>query len=128
MNRRYASVLLCALGLMLIAGAPARAAEPVALRVLVVQPTDLKAYLHELQVAQGIIKKAGMTTKLRAWQAQFAGPEAGTVIVSLEFANLAELAHYYEATRANADLAAQLAKIATLRKVVSDSLYQELGQ
>jgi hypothetical protein len=118
--------LLCALGLMLAAGLPARAAEPTALRVLVVQPTDLKAYLHELDVAQGIIRKAGLSTKLRAWQAQFAGTEAGTVIVSLEFANLSELAHYYELARGNADMAAELAKIATLRKVVSDSLYQEL--
>lgn len=127
MNRKSAPVLLCALGLMLIAGLPARAAEPTALRVLVVQPTDLKAYLHELDVAQGIIRKAGLSTKLRAWQAQFAGPEAGTVIVSLEFANLGELAHYYEMTRSNAELAAELAKIVTLRKVVSDSLYQELA-
>jgi hypothetical protein len=126
MKKKSASVLLCALGLMLIAGTPAWAAEPVALRVLVVQPTDLKAYLHELQAAQGIIKKAGMSTKVRIWQAQFAGPEAGTVIVSLEFANLAELAHYYELTRNNAELAAELAKLAPLRKVVSDSLYQEL--
>ena len=126
MNRRSASVLLCALGLMLIAGMPAQAAEPTALRILVVQPSDLKAYLHELDIAQGMIKKAGMSTRLRAWQAQFAGTEAGTVIVSLEFANLGELARYYEMTRTNAELAAELAKIVALRKVVSDSLYQEL--
>ena len=126
MKSKSASALLCALGLMLIAGVSAQAAEPTALRVLVVQPSDLKAYLHELDIAQGIIKKAGMSTRLRAWQAQFAGPEAGTVIVSLEFANLGELARYYEMTRNNAELAAELVKLAALRKVVSDSLYQEL--
>jgi hypothetical protein len=126
MKKRFASILLSAVGALLMGSSLAQAAEPVALRVLVVQPTDLKAYVQELQVAQGIIKKAGLTTKVRAWQAQFAGAETGTVIVSLEFANLAELARYYELTRTNAELAAQLAKFATLRKIVSDSLYQEL--
>lgn len=126
MKRKIASMLVSVTGVLMLAGL-AHAAEPVALRVLVVQPSDLKAYAHELGVAVGILKKIGIPATLRVWQAQFAGPEAGTVVVSLEFANLATMARYYEAARANADLAAELAKIATLRKVVSDSLYQEIG-
>jgi len=126
MKRKTASVLLSMAAIMLIGGV-AQAAEPVALRVLVVQPANLQAYVHELGVAKGILKKAGAPGTIRVWQAQFAGAEAGTVIVSIEFANLAGLAHYYEAARSNADLVAELAKLATMRKVVSDSLYQELS-
>ena len=126
MKRTFASALLITTALFLSAQV-ANAAEPVALRVIVVQPTDLKAYVHELGNAQGLIKKAGVSAIVRIWQAQFAGSDAGTVIVSLEFANMAALAHYYEAARSNADLAAELAKLATMRKIVSDSLYTELG-
>jgi hypothetical protein len=126
MKRKFASVVLSTAALFLMAGL-AHAGEPVALRVLVVQPTNLQAYVHELSVAQGMLKKAGAPGTVRAWQAQFAGAEAGTVIVSIEFANLAGLARYYEAARTNSELVAELAKLATMRKVVSDSLYQELG-
>jgi len=126
MNRKIASILLSAAALFLMAGA-VQAAEPVALRILVVQAPDLKAYVHELGVAQGIIKKTGVSAMVRVWRAQFAGPDAGTVVVSLEFANLAALAKYYEAARSNAELGAELAKIATMRKVVSDSLYEEMS-
>jgi hypothetical protein len=118
--------LLCVLGLTLLGGAT-RAAEPAVMRVLVVQPTDLKTYVHELGLAQGLLNKAGMNVRVRVWQAQFAGEHAGTIAVSLEFANLAEMARYYELGHSNPEMAAELAKIAVLRKVVSESLYQDVG-
>jgi len=126
MKRKIASALITTAALFLVGGL-AHAAEPATLRVLVVQPSNLKAYVHEVGVAQGILKKAGAPGTLRVWQAQFAGAEAGTVVVSIEFANLAALARYYEAARTNTEFAAELAKLVTMRKVVSDSLYQELG-
>jgi hypothetical protein len=75
---------------------------------------DLKAYVHELGVAQGVLKKAGALATVRIWQAQFAGEDAGTVVVQLEFANLGALARYYDATRSNPELAAELANLATM--------------
>ena len=124
--RRMIAATLLGMGGLLLLGAIAQAAEPSVMRVLVVQPADLKAYVHELSVADSILKKAGVAGTVRAWQAQFAGEDAGTVVVQLEFANLSALAHYYEATRSNAELAAELGKIVTMRKVISDSLFQEL--
>ena len=119
--------LLC-LSALLLFGAGAHAADSAVMRVVVVQPTDLKMYVSELGVAQRLLDKAGITVRVRVWQAQFAGKEAGTVAVALEFASLSEMARYYEQTQSNPELAAQLGKIAVLRKVVSDSLYQDIGR
>jgi hypothetical protein len=126
MKRKFTSALITTAALFLVGGL-AHAAAPATLRILVVQPSNLQAYVHELGIVQGILKKAGAPGTVRVWQAQFAGVDAGTVVVSIEFANLAALARYYELAKSNAEFAAELAKLAPMRKVVSDSLYQELG-
>jgi hypothetical protein len=75
-----------------------------------------------------MIRKAGLDVRVRVWQATFAGTQSGAVAVTLEFASMLDVARYQELTRSNAEYAAELAKIVSMRKLVSDSLYQELDR
>ena len=108
-----------------LGSASAFAAAPI-LRVIVVQSSDLKAYLHEIDTLRAEFKKAGVPVTLRAWRARFAGTDTGAIIVSVEMADLATLAKVDEAQKSNADIAATMQRIGGLRKIVSDSLYEEL--
>jgi ribosomal protein L11 len=95
-------------------------------RVIVVQTTDLKAYIKEVDTLRAEFKKAGVPVTLRAWRARFAGAEAGAVVVSVEMADLATLAKVDDAQKNNAEISATMQRIGALRKIVSDSLYEEL--
>lgn len=120
-------VLLCgwmALGLALASGAAL--AAPV-LRVIVVDTRDLKAYLHEVEQLRAEYKKAGVPITLRAWRATFAGPDAGSVVVTVEVADLATLAKVQEMQKSNAEIAATMQRIGALRHIDSDSLFEELS-
>lgn len=96
------------------------------LRVVVVQTTDVAGYVKALQEGQAILKSKGSTGTIRAWVATFAGPEAGSVIVSVEYPNLEALAKDTALMRSDADLKGWLQKLGTMRKIVSDSIYEEL--
>ncbi len=119
-------VLLSALGLT--ASLSATAAGPAVTRIIVVQPTDVSAYMHELNVLQSIYKKIGQSIKLRVWRATYAGPEAGSVVVAVEFPDLAALAKLSETARSNAEIGAEMKKIGGMRKIVSDSIYEEVTE
>ena len=95
-------------------------------RVISVQVTDLKAYTHEVDVLQGQLKKAGAAVTIRIWRARFAGSETGTLIVAIEMPDLATLAKVDELQKSNAEIAGTMQKIGALRKIVSDSLYDEV--
>jgi hypothetical protein len=114
----------------LCASFSAAAADEAALglmRVLVVQTADVSTYAHEVENLQALLKKAGQTSRIRVWQATYAGADAGSVVVSIEVANLAALAKLNDAIKTNADLAAEMKKIGGMRKIVSDSLYDLVG-
>jgi hypothetical protein len=101
-------------------------ANATALRVVVVQTTDVAAYTKGLQDGQALLKTKGSAGKLRAWVATYAGPDTGTVVVSVEYPNTEALVKDYALMRNDADLRAWLAGLAKIRKVVSDSIYEEL--
>jgi hypothetical protein len=124
MNKKTGSVLLAGLALVLMS-ARVLAADPVVLRVIVVETADVSAYTHEISTLGAISKKIGSPVTLRVFRARFAGPNTGTVVVSVEYANLSALAKNDELMRSNADLVAQMKKIAAIRKIVSDSIYEE---
>jgi hypothetical protein len=124
MKKKTGSAVLAGLALLLIS-AQALAAEPVVMRVIVVETADVSAYMHEVTTLSSLSKKAGMPMTLRVWKARFAGPNTGTVVVSVEYPNLAALAKNDAALGSNADLMAQMKKVAALRKIVSDSIYEE---
>lgn len=119
--------LLCGclvLGLSFTAGAAL--ASPV-LRVIVVDTRDLKAYLHEVEQLRAEYKKAGVPITLRAWRATFAGTDAGSLVVTVEVADLATLAKVQELQKSNAEIAATMQRIGGLRHIDSDSLFEELS-
>ncbi len=100
---------------------------PVA-RVIVIQTNDVSAYLHEVTALQELFKKAGSPLNLRVWRATFAGNEAGTIIVDIEYPNFAALAKGYELQRTNPDIVAAMKKIGGMRKIVSDNLYEQITE
>jgi spermidine/putrescine-binding protein len=110
----------------LAASLPVSAAEPPVLRVVTVQTTDVPAYVREIEALKALYKKQGVAVTVDAYQATYAGPNAGTVVVAVQVANLAALAKMNELTRTQPDLVAEMKKVSALRKVVSDSLYEKL--
>ena len=120
-----ASLLAGVVGLCTSVGA--FAADPSVLRVIAVQTEDVPAYVREVATLQSLYKKIGMPVTLRVWQATFAGPNTGAVIVSIEVPNLATIAKLRETMTGNADIAAEMKKISTMRKILSDRLYDGLA-
>jgi hypothetical protein len=116
--------LLALVGIAAFAG-PLTAADT-ALRVVVVETDDVGAYVAEVSRGMALMTAAGSQAKLRIWQARFAGTEAGTVIVSVEYPNLAALAEDDAMMAGNGDVRAWLAGLDKIRTIVSDSLYREL--
>ena len=121
MRLRYlaAALALCLLG--------EAAAEAATLRVVVVQPTDTDAYVKALEQGKALLKAKGSEGTIRVWRARFAGPEAGAVVVSIEFPNLESLAKDDARFASDPELKAWLQSLDKLRKVVSDSIYNELA-
>jgi hypothetical protein len=101
-------------------------AAPV-LRVIVVDVRDVKAYLHEVDALRTQYKKANVSINLRVWRATFAGPDAGSVVVSVEVPDLATLAKVQDMQKSNTEIAATMQRIGALRHIVSDSLYEEIS-
>src|ERR1700677_138733 len=98
------------------------------LRVIAVQTLDIKAYRHEVETLQDEFKKEGLPVTLRVWRATYAGPDTGTIIVTLEVPDLATLAKVQDAVmKPNSALGATMKRIEAIRKITSDSLYEELS-
>jgi hypothetical protein len=114
------------LTLILGMSSAAFAQKTTVLRVVVVKTDNVAAYLQELEKGKEIMKKIGITQQLRVWQATFAGPNAGSVVVGIEYPNMAALADAYAKTGADKDYQAWLKAMEKIRTIVSDSLYKEL--
>ena len=98
------------------------------LRVIAVQSSDIKTYRHEVETLQGEFKKEGLPVTLRVWRATYAGPDTGTLIVTVEVPDLATLAKIEDAvTRPGSALGATMKRIEAIRKITSDSLYEEIS-
>lgn len=104
----------------------ASAAHATVLRVVTIQTDNTEAYVKEIGNGQALLKKLGSTAILRVWRARFAGPDAGTVVVSIEYADLVTFAAEDKKVSADPDYQAWLKGLAKIRKIVSDSLYDEL--
>ena len=117
---------LAVLGLALISAVALPASTT--LRVIAVQTSDIKTYRHELDTLQGEFKKEGLPVTLRVWHATYAGPDTGTIIVTVEVPDLATFAKVEDAVaKPNSPLAATMKRIEAIRKIASDSLYEEIS-
>ena len=72
------------------------------------------------------MSKLGGSAILRVWRARFAGPDAGAIVVSLEYPDMTTFANDEKKVTETAEYQAWLKGLAKLRKVLSDSLYDEL--
>jgi hypothetical protein len=119
---------LLLLALATFGAAEVRAAETSTLRVVVVDTKDLKAYLATLGEVKRLTATVTPKMVVRAWQATYAGPDAGAVIVSVEYpGSMSKFATAWETMMANAQIAQKMAELGNLRRIVGDSLYQELA-
>ena len=97
------------------------------LRVVAVQTSEVAAYTKAvLTDGQALLKRKGSQAQFRVWQATFAGEDVGTVVVSVEYPNMEALAKDMTMLRSDPELIAWLAGLAKMRKVLSDSIYEEM--
>jgi hypothetical protein len=96
------------------------------LRVIVVNTEDVSGYLRELDKGKAMMKRLGLSVQTRAWRATFAGPEAGALVVSQEYPSFAAFAAATAKTADDPEFSQWLKNLDKLRKIASDSLYQEL--
>ncbi len=112
-------LLVCA------ASSAAFAQKATVLRVVVVKTDDPAAYAQEIEKGRQVMKGIGIQAQTRVWQARFAGPEAGAVVVSIEYPNMAAFADAVAKTNASSEYQAWLKGLDKVRKIVSDSIYTE---
>jgi len=123
------SVLLRPFVLVLFLLAPTLvlAADPTVLRVIAVQTDSPDTYLKEIEKGRAMFKRLGVPAEVRVWKGRFAGDEAGAIVVSIEFPSLVALAEAEARLSADSEYMAWLKQLDKVRKIVSDSLYSELG-
>ncbi len=109
--------------LLLLATVSSQAAT---LRTLVVETPDIDAYLEGVKRGKQLLKSKGSPATIRVWKARFAGDRAGTVVVAVEYPSLEALAKDDSLMKSDAELKAWLEGLNKIRKVVSDSIYDEL--
>lgn len=105
--------------------ATAIAGSGAVLRVVTVKTDDAATYAHEIDKARGIIKRLGLSVQTRVWRATFAGPNAGTVVVSQEFSSMAAMADSMTKVMADPEYVQWLQGLDKIRTILSDSLYME---
>jgi len=113
--------------LVLILGmsSAAFAQKSTVLRV-VIKTDNVPAYLQLLEKGKEIQRKIGLTPQLRVWRATLAGPDAGAIVVAIEYPSLAAYADADAKMRADKDYQEWLKDLDKIRTVVSESLYREL--
>ena len=103
----------------------ALAQKATVLRVIRVKTDNVAAYVAEIEKGRQLQKSLGSSAQIRVWQTRFAGPDAGAVVVSIEYPSMAA----YVADEAKVDASAEyqtwLKGLNKIRTIVSDSLYNE---
>ena len=119
--KRFSLIVALMLGMFLFA----TSAQATVLRVVVVETSDPKAYMGEIEKLRAHNTRLGSKTILRVWRARFAGEQAGDIVVSVEYADLATMVADMAKSDADAEFSATLKGMDGIRKIVSDSLYDE---
>jgi hypothetical protein len=91
-----------------------------------VNPGQQDAYVAKLGQLKAILKRLGVKATMRAWQATAAGDATGTVVVGLEFPDLAAYADGSTKIQKDAEWQTLIAGLDSLRTTLSMSLYREV--
>lgn len=98
------------------------------LRVVIVKTNDVPAYVEEIEITRGLYENLGLTAEVRVWRARFAGPDTGSVVVSVKWADMATFAAEDAILAKSDEWHAWLKKMASKREIISDSLYDLLSE
>lgn len=120
--KRLTVMLTALVGLFVLANS----AEAAVLRVVVVETSDVAAYMGQLSSLKASMQRMGIKSTVRAWRARFAGPNAGSIVVAVEYPDMATFAAEDAMIAKDAEYQATLKSMSQVRKIVSDSLYEEL--
>jgi hypothetical protein len=123
--RRNAAMAILILLIVCALSSAALAQKATVLRVVVVKTDNPAAYVQEIEKGRQIMKSLGVQAETRVWQARFAGQDAGTVVVTIEFPNMAAFAEGDTKTHASTDYQNWVKGLDKIRKIISDSLYGE---
>jgi hypothetical protein len=123
--RKNAAMVAVVLLVVTALSSAACAQKATVLRVVVVKTDDPAAYAQELEKGKQVMKGLGVQAQTRVWQARFAGPDAGMVVATIEFPNMAAFADAQAKTNASSDYQTRIKGLDKIRKIVSDSLYTE---
>ncbi|MGH9503486.1 MAG: hypothetical protein ACRD20_11610 [Terriglobales bacterium] len=123
--RRNTVIAAVILLLVCAASSAAFAQKATVLRVVVVKTDNPTAYVQEIEKGRQIMKSLGVPGLTRVWQARFAGPEAGSIVVSIEYPSMEAFTEAYNKTNASSDYQNWIKGLDKIRKIVSDSIYTE---
>jgi hypothetical protein len=123
---RRTTALIAGATLALCLAGTAFAASTVWMRVITVKTDNVGAYMQQLENGRAMLKRLGLGTQLRVFRATYAGPNAGSIVVTQEYASLAALADAQAKEAADADFTAWVKNLDNIRTITSDSLYREL--
>jgi hypothetical protein len=101
-------------------------AEATVLRVVVVEASDSTAYMGDLAKIRAALTRLGSKSTMRVWRTRFAGPDAGAIIVSIEYPDMATFAAEDVKTQNDTEYTSLIKGLDKVRKIVSDSLYEEM--
>jgi hypothetical protein len=116
----------CLLGFVALLVASAVAAEAAVSRIVVVQASDAAGYVKAIEQGRALLKAKGSPGNVRVWRARFAGEHAGSIVVAIEYPSLEALAKDDALLQNDAELRAWVQGLDKFRKVVSDSIYEEM--
>lgn len=126
MRDRLALVLIALVALAV--AAPALAQSAAVSRVVVVDTDDPAAYSAAIAEGQRILTSLGSDAELRVWRGLFAGEGTGGVVVTIEYESMSALGADMERMAGSEEMTAWLAGLDAIRTIVSDSVYQDIGQ
>ena len=96
------------------------------LRAVTVETEDAAAYAQQIALGAEIMRISGSPGTIRVWQGVYAGDNAGSVVVTVEYPTLSALAADREALAQNEAFSEWLADLAEIRTILSDSVYEEI--
>lgn len=96
------------------------------MRVVVSEVSDAPAYLKALDKIRAGLKRLGSKATIHGYRARFAGPNAGHVVVTVDYADMAAFAADDSKMGNDAEMQATLKEMGQYRKIISDSLYEDL--
>ncbi len=95
-------------------------------RVVVVETDDVSAYVEQVARGGAILERLNSRATISVLVAAFAGPNAGDVVVTVEYASLLELAEDDAMASADGEYRAWLAGLDDIRTIISDSIYRDI--